>query len=426
MSPEEEPEYQTPPTCDLLSLLLKNRRPTGAVNEVWPNLYIGDAATAQHKSLLVNLGITHVVNAADGPQHIDTGPLFYKDTNIQYHGVEAPDCKDFDLSPFFAETADFIHGALSRKGKVLVHCARGISRSATLALAFLLIKEKLTLVEAVEAVRRHRNILPNVGFLNQLCHLDSSLALQRKTTDCFTTSCQNDENKISKREDEGLQSLANKSCVKGSHSEKMASHKSKTGTKINVMKAAEESSPVDEYVTPGGYELEKILNRGSVAYTHVNEVWPNVYIGDEQTAKDKHNLKRLGITHILNAAEGTWNNVDTGAGYYSDMDVVYYGVVAEDVTTFDLSQYFFSAARFIEETLSNPQNKLLVHCVMGRSRSATLFLAYLMICENMTVVDAIEHVKKRRRIIPNWGFLKQLRELDMHLLEKRGESTEQS
>ncbi|XP_033962878.1 dual specificity phosphatase 29-like isoform X1 [Pseudochaenichthys georgianus] len=206
-----------------------------------------------------------------------------------------------------------------------------------------------------------------------------------------------------------------------SHSEKMASHKSKTGIKINATKAAQESSPVDEYVTPGGYELEKILNRGSVAYTHVNEVWPNVYIGDEQTAKDKCNLKRLGITHILNAAEGTWNNVDTGAGYYGDMDMVYYGVVAEDVTTFNLSQYFFSAARFIEETLSNPQNKLLVHCVMGRSRSATLFLAYLMICENMTVVEAVEHAKSRRRIIPNWGFLKQLRELDVQLLEKQEE-----
>ncbi|XP_026170977.1 dual specificity phosphatase DUPD1-like [Mastacembelus armatus] len=187
----------------------------------------------------------------------------------------------------------------------------------------------------------------------------------------------------------------------------------------------EESCSNDEYVTPECYELEKILNRGSVVYTHVNEVWPNVYIGDEDTAKDKYSLRRLGITHILNAAEGTWNSVDTGPSYYSDMDIIYYGVVAEDVPTFNLSQYFFSAAQFIEKTLSNPQNKLLVHCVMGRSRSATLFLAYLMICEKMTVVEAIEHVKKRRRIIPNWGFLKQLRELDTHLLEKR-DSTEQS
>lgn len=73
-------------------------------------------ATAQDKTLLVNLRITHIVNAAHGPQHIDTGPSFYKDTNILYQGVEAPDCKDFDLSPFFTETADFIHSALSQKG----------------------------------------------------------------------------------------------------------------------------------------------------------------------------------------------------------------------------------------------------------------------------------------------------------------------
>lgn len=190
-------------------------------------------------------------------------------------------------------------------------------------------------------------------------------------------------------------------------------------SKINIKKASEEPSAVDEYVTPGGYELEKLLNHGSVAYAHVNEVWPNVYIGDEQTAKGKYKLKELGITHILNAAEGSWNSVDTGASYYSDMDIVYYGVEAEDTTTFDLSQYFYSAASLIEKTLSDPENRLLVHCVMGRSRSATLILAYLMICQNMTVVDAIEHVKKRRRIIPNGGFLKQLRELDMQLMEKR-------
>lgn len=63
---------------------------------------------------------------------------------------------------------------------MLVHCARGISRSAALVLAYLMLREGLTLVEAVEAVRRHRNILPNAGFLKQLCQLDSALALQRE------------------------------------------------------------------------------------------------------------------------------------------------------------------------------------------------------------------------------------------------------
>lgn len=60
-------------------------------------------------------------------------------------------------------------------------------------------------------------------------------------------------------------------------------------------------------------------------------------------------------------------------------------------------------------------DKLLVHCAMGRSRSAALVLAYLMIYKNMTVVDAIHQVLKHRCILPNRGFLKQLRELDIKL-----------
>ena len=72
-------------------------------------------------------------------------------------------------------------------------------------------------------------------------------------------------------------------------------------------------------------------------------------------------------------------------------------------------------------------DKLLVHCVMGRSRSATLVLAYLMIQKRMRLVEAIDQVKRRRRILPNWGFLKQLRELDAFLQEqKRGHTEDES
>lgn len=63
---------------------------------------------------------------------------------------------------------------------MLVHCARGVSRSATLVLAYLMIYERLTVAEAIEAVRGHRNILPNVGFLEQLRDLDARLAVQKK------------------------------------------------------------------------------------------------------------------------------------------------------------------------------------------------------------------------------------------------------
>lgn len=59
--------------------------------------------------------------------------------------------------------------------------------------------------------------------------------------------------------------------------------------------------------------------------------------------------------------------------------------------------------------------KVLVHCAMGVSRSGALVLAFLMMCENLTLTDAIIAVRLNRDIYPNSGFLEQLRTLDIHL-----------
>lgn len=184
--------------------------------------------------------------------------------------------------------------------------------------------------------------------------------------------------------------------------------------------AAVQVDPDSDYITPGTLDLEQLFWNGSGAqYTHVDQVWPNIYIGDEKTALEVEGLKELGITHVLNAAEGKFNNVLTGAEYYSDANIQYMGVEADDKPTFDLSKYFCSTTQFIHEALCDPRNKVLVHCVMGRSRSATLVLSYLMRQHTLTVVEAIEHVRQRRCILPNHGFLKQLRALDITLQEEK-------
>ena len=64
-------------------------------------------------------------------------------------------------------------------GKVLVHCGEGISRSATIVLAYLMIKCGFTAQESVKQVRRYRSILPNVGFLKQICDLNDQLIQQK-------------------------------------------------------------------------------------------------------------------------------------------------------------------------------------------------------------------------------------------------------
>ncbi|NXG71700.1 DS13B phosphatase, partial [Baryphthengus martii] len=180
-SAESRAPYETPPLSDLQRLFWFRGGSDNHVDQVWPNVYLGDAWAARSKTTLQSLNITHILNAADGPYSINTGAKYYKDLQIEYYGVEAFDDPSFDLSVFFYDAANFIGKALNTSGgKVFVHCAMGVSRSASLVLAFLMIHENMTLVDALKTVSSHRDICPNSGFLSQLRDLDIQLNEERK------------------------------------------------------------------------------------------------------------------------------------------------------------------------------------------------------------------------------------------------------
>ncbi|KAL7848240.1 hypothetical protein AOLI_G00229580 [Acnodon oligacanthus] len=149
-------------------------------DEVWPRLYIGDQDIASDRRELIKLGITHILNCAQSKWR--GGAEYYEGMNITYHGIEAHDSPSFDMSVNFYPAAEFIHKALSMGGTVLVHCAVGVSRSATLVLAYLMIRQNMTLVEAIKTVKDHRGVIPNRGFLRQLSGLDSILRASRNAT----------------------------------------------------------------------------------------------------------------------------------------------------------------------------------------------------------------------------------------------------
>uniref|UniRef100_A0A8C8S1L7 Dual specificity protein phosphatase n=1 Tax=Pelusios castaneus TaxID=367368 RepID=A0A8C8S1L7_9SAUR len=134
---------------------------------------------AANRRELARLRITHILNASHSRWR--GGAEYYEGTAIHYQGIEAHDSPSFDMSPYFYPAADFIHQALSKSGgRILVHCAVGVSRSATLVLAYLMIHHHMTLVEAIKTVKDHRGIIPNRGFLHQLVTLDNSLRLKRR------------------------------------------------------------------------------------------------------------------------------------------------------------------------------------------------------------------------------------------------------
>ncbi|XP_076007841.1 uncharacterized protein LOC143001885 [Genypterus blacodes] len=349
------------------------------IDEVWPNIYIGNVAIAQNKSALLKLGITHVLNAAHSKQGSIGNQSFYGNDFV-YCGIPADDSTHFDLDVYFQPGADFIHKALkSSHGKVLVHCIMGMSRSSTLVLAYLMIYHHIPLKQALQKLVQKRAIYPNKNFLALLLDLELHLAKKKKI-------CQI----LWKRlvADPGMS--RGFSCLSSPEG---------TGSR---------------YETPPASELHRLMWTKKGTSTHMDEVQPRIYIGDMYAAKDKRALQAHHITHVLNAADGKFN-VNTGTGFYRDTRITYHGVEAFDMPSFDLSPFFYPAAHFIKNALSSPTGKVFVHCAMGLSRSSTLVLAYLMIHEHRTLVEAIKDVSANRNISPNQGFLEQLRKLDKKL-----------
>ncbi|TWW81915.1 dual specificity protein phosphatase 13-like [Takifugu flavidus] len=170
-----------------------------------------------------------------------------------------------------------------------------------------------------------------------------------------------------------------------------------------------------EYLTVK--DLQKLLDSCKLHLHEVDEVWPKIYIGNAAVAHNKAALKKLGITHVLNAAHAKRGSV--GSQNFYGSSIVYCGIPADDSTHFDLDVYFQPAADFIHKALKSPDGRVLVHCIMGMSRSSTLVLAYLMIYRHLTLKRALKELIQKRAIYPNRNFLALLLDLDLQLTRKK-------
>ncbi|XP_077100048.1 serine/threonine/tyrosine-interacting-like protein 2 [Siphateles boraxobius] len=175
------------------------------------------------------------------------------------------------------------------------------------------------------------------------------------------------------------------------------------------------------YNTPCVLDIQRALiqDRLEAPFNPVDEVWPNVYIAEKSVAVNKARLKRLGITHVVNAGHGT--GVYTGELFYQGMNITYMGIEVDDFPEADISPHFRSCAEFLDDALLTHRGKVLVDSMMGVSRSAVLVAAYLMIFQNMSIMEALLEIRKKRAINPNEGFIKQLRQLNETLMEERDE-----
>jgi len=156
-------------------------------SRILPFLYLGNLNHASNALMLKQIGITHVVSLGESALHPPTPPNFSFSKTFRHDSTaNAPqnslwleerlgnisvlDLKNFaddgidSIQPHIDQAIAFIEQARRQGGKVLVHCKVGVSRSASIVIAYLMKEIGLDLASAYLLTRSRRlNILIQVS-----------------------------------------------------------------------------------------------------------------------------------------------------------------------------------------------------------------------------------------------------------------------
>lgn len=143
-------------------------RVTTALSCVRSHIFLGGSVAAKlPASTLRAKRITTIINLAAG------AVLNAHSSEFEYLSFHAHDAEDEDLMAILPDILDAISRAKSMGGAALVHCYRGISRSAAAAAAALMHEEGMGCAKALREVSSARPIAgPNLGFVQTLQKLE--------------------------------------------------------------------------------------------------------------------------------------------------------------------------------------------------------------------------------------------------------------
>ena len=139
-------------------------------------IYLGSKVDAANREHLSHLRVTHILNCTE-----EVPNTFENDAEgatIIYKRLNLCDEVTVRITDVFSDAFSFLDSVASTPGggRVLVHCAEGISRSATVVIAFLMRTYGLTLYQAYSHAKSQRKqVFPNLGFWKQLDALEKEL-----------------------------------------------------------------------------------------------------------------------------------------------------------------------------------------------------------------------------------------------------------
>ena len=140
----------------------------------------------------------------------------------------------------------------------------------------------------------------------------------------------------------------------------------------------------------------------------INKIEDNLWLGNTFAAENIEDLKKKGIKKILTVMNGP-----SDLYFFKEHGFIHKIIDILDEDYENIIQYFGECLNYMKG-----DKKILVHCMAGASRSATIVIAYLMWTEKLTFEKALEFVKSKRPIVcPNDGFQDQLKLFEKLLIE---------
>eukprot|EP01012_Entosiphon_sulcatum_P069143 TRINITY_DN99761_c0_g1_i1.p1 TRINITY_DN99761_c0_g1~~TRINITY_DN99761_c0_g1_i1.p1 ORF type:complete len:289 (+),score=21.82 TRINITY_DN99761_c0_g1_i1:100-867(+) len=146
-------------------------------NQILSGLFLGTYKHSRKPALLQKLGITSIINVA-ASSCPSTHHLY---PQLQYHAISMEDTPNYPILTLHWAEANALLEKEQKQGEiVLLHCQAGVNRSATLAVAYCMVRNRWPLMQAIEHVYRQRsNILTNDFFIQQLILLAYDAGLLR-------------------------------------------------------------------------------------------------------------------------------------------------------------------------------------------------------------------------------------------------------
>ena len=125
-----------------------------SMQQVLDNIYMGSAVAAKNKQLLLDNGITHIIAIGWNLEK------YYEDS-FEYllinHIEDSPECVILNQ---FEKCFNFIEECFeNNKNRLFVHCHKGLSRSATIVIAYEMYRNQTDFDSVLYKIRKNRSFI---------------------------------------------------------------------------------------------------------------------------------------------------------------------------------------------------------------------------------------------------------------------------